>query len=76
MRCLAGELGPKGIKVNSVNPTVVMTAMGRKVRIFAFRKHRYKFQNWSDPAKAHVLLDRMPIKRFAGKKRPLLKKSF
>ncbi|PAV84912.1 hypothetical protein WR25_21771 [Diploscapter pachys] len=40
MRCLAGELGPKGIRVNSVNPTVVMTAMGRKVRIFTFRKTR------------------------------------
>ncbi|CAD6186985.1 unnamed protein product [Caenorhabditis auriculariae] len=50
-RCLAAELGHSGIRVNSVNPTVVMTEMGKA--------------NWSDPHKASQLLDRMPIKRFA-----------
>ncbi|VDM57832.1 unnamed protein product [Angiostrongylus costaricensis] len=30
-RCMAKELGQYGIRVNSVNPTVVMTEMGRKV---------------------------------------------
>ncbi|CAI4222638.1 unnamed protein product [Auanema sp. JU1783] len=49
--CMARELGPKGIRVNSVNPTVVMTEMGRK--------------NWSDMSKAKTLLDRMPVQRFA-----------
>ncbi|CAI2355367.1 unnamed protein product [Caenorhabditis sp. 36 PRJEB53466] len=50
-RCLANELGSQNIRVNSVNPTVVMTDMGR--------------DNWSDPAKKQKMLDRMPIKRFA-----------
>lgn len=50
-RCLANELGSQNIRVNSVNPTVVMTDMGR--------------DNWSDPDKKKKMLDRMPIKRFA-----------
>ncbi|CAO4379056.1 Protein CBR-DHS-21 [Caenorhabditis briggsae] len=50
-RCLANELGSQNIRVNSVNPTVVMTDMGR--------------DNWSDPEKKKKMLDKMPIKRFA-----------
>lgn len=41
------------IRVNAVNPTVVMTTMGRA--------------NWSDPHKAKVMLDRIPLGKFAGK---------
>lgn len=41
------------IRVNAVNPTVVMTPMGRT--------------NWSDPHKAKVMLDRIPLGKFAGK---------
>ena len=43
--------GPKGIRTNCVNPTVVMTAMGRKA--------------WSDPVKAGPMLARIPVGRFA-----------
>uniref|UniRef100_A0A8R1HXC4 L-xylulose reductase n=1 Tax=Caenorhabditis japonica TaxID=281687 RepID=A0A8R1HXC4_CAEJA len=50
-RCLANELGSQNIRVNSVNPTVVMTDMGR--------------DNWNEPEKKKKMLDRMPIKRFA-----------
>ncbi|EDM06892.1 dicarbonyl L-xylulose reductase, isoform CRA_a [Rattus norvegicus] len=39
------------IRVNAVNPTVVMTPMGRA--------------NWSDPHKAKVMLDRIPLGKFA-----------
>lgn len=49
-RSLALELGPRKIRVNSVNPTVVLTKMGR--------------ENWSDPNKAKPLLDRIPQRRF------------
>uniref|UniRef100_A0A1B0AIV7 Ketoreductase domain-containing protein n=1 Tax=Glossina pallidipes TaxID=7398 RepID=A0A1B0AIV7_GLOPL len=49
-RSLALELAPRKIRVNSVNPTVVLTNMGR--------------QNWSDPTKAGPLLDHIPLKRF------------
>lgn len=49
-RSLALELGPRKIRVNSVNPTVVLTNMGR--------------QNWSDPMKAGPLLGHIPLKRF------------
>lgn len=41
------------IRVNAVNPTVVMTPMGRT--------------NWSDPHKAKAMLDRIPLGKFAGK---------
>jgi len=51
-KCMALELGQYGIRVNCINPTVVLTEMGRK--------------NWSDPQKADTLLSKMPIKRFAG----------
>ena len=41
------------IRVNAVNPTVVLTDMGRL--------------GWSDPAKAKPMLDQIPLGRFAGK---------
>lgn len=50
-KMMALELGPKGIRVNAVSPTVVMTAMGRI--------------GWSDPAKAGSMLARIPQGRFA-----------
>lgn len=40
------------IRVNSVNPTVVMTKMGRL--------------GWSDPEKAKAMMSRIPLGRFAG----------
>lgn len=43
---------PAQIRVNTVNPTVVMTPMGRA--------------NWSDPRKAETMLNRIPLGRFAG----------
>eukprot|EP00053_Salpingoeca_punica_P007475 m.68202 g.68202 ORF g.68202 m.68202 type:complete len:246 (+) comp14168_c0_seq1:62-799(+) len=49
-RVMAVELGPHNIRSNCVNPTVVMTDMGRL--------------GWSDPAKAGPMLDRIPLKRF------------
>ena len=45
------ELGPKGIRVNTVNPTVVMTPMGKMA--------------WGDPAKAGPVLARIPMRKFA-----------
>ncbi|CAO2646432.1 L-xylulose reductase [Lemmus lemmus] len=50
-KMMALELGPHKIRVNAVNPTVVMTPMGRT--------------NWSDPHKAKVMLDRIPLGKFA-----------
>ena len=44
------------IRVNAVNPTVVMTDMGRL--------------GWSDPKKAGPMLSRIPLGRFAGTYRP------
>ena len=38
--------------MNAVNPTVVMTDMGKI--------------GWSDPKKAGPMLDRIPMKQFAG----------
>lgn len=49
-KSLALELAPRKIRVNSVNPTVILTRMGRA--------------NWSDPAKANPLLARIPLNRF------------
>lgn len=40
------------IRVNSVNPTVVMTDMGRL--------------GWSEPEKAQTMTSRIPLGRFAG----------
>jgi L-xylulose reductase len=53
-RMMALELGPEGIRTNAVNPTVVLTALGRAA--------------WSDPAKAGPMLSRIPIGRFAETK--------
>lgn len=50
-RVMALELGPHNIRTNAINPTVVMTAMGK--------------QAWSDPEKAKPALDRIPLHRFA-----------
>lgn len=50
---MALELGPHNIRVNSVQPTVVMTELGRKV--------------WSDPKKSSEMLSKIPMARFAGK---------
>lgn len=50
-KMMALELGPHKIRVNAVNPTVVMTSMGRI--------------NWSDPQKAKAMLDRIPLGKFA-----------
>lgn len=49
-KSLAIELGPKKIRVNSVNPTVILTRMGR--------------DNWSDPVKADPLKSKIPLGRF------------
>eukprot|EP01061_Rhynchopus_euleeides_P001339 TRINITY_DN10953_c2_g1_i1.p1 TRINITY_DN10953_c2_g1~~TRINITY_DN10953_c2_g1_i1.p1 ORF type:complete len:281 (+),score=99.00 TRINITY_DN10953_c2_g1_i1:59-844(+) len=50
-RMLAMELGPHQIRVNAVNPTVVLTDMGRA--------------NWSDPKVASPMLHSIPLERFA-----------
>ena len=49
-RVMAIELGPKGIRVNSVNPTVTLTPMAVKA--------------WSDPQKAAAMQARIPMGRF------------
>ena len=49
-RVLAVELGPRGIRANTVNPVITMTPMGR--------------QAWSDPHKAAMVLGRIPLGRF------------
>ena len=49
-RVLAVELGPHGIRTNSVNPTVTLTPMGQLA--------------WSDPAKSAPVLGRIPLGRF------------
>nr|XP_057917889.1 L-xylulose reductase [Doryrhamphus excisus] len=50
-KVMALELGVHQIRVNSVNPTVVMTEMGRV--------------GWSDPDKAQTMKSRIPLGRFA-----------
>jgi NAD(P)-dependent dehydrogenase (short-subunit alcohol dehydrogenase family) len=49
-RVMANELGPHGIRVNTVNPTITLTDMARLA--------------WSDPARSAPRLARMPIGRF------------
>lgn len=49
-RSLALEFGPRGIRVNSINPTVILTSMG--------------LENWSDPQKAAPLKAKIPLGRF------------
>lgn len=50
-RVMALELGPYGIRVNCLNPTVTLTPMGAMA--------------WGDPAKSGPMLDKIPIGRFA-----------
>ena len=50
-KVLARELGPYGIRANSVCPTVVLTEMGQRV--------------WGEEAKAATMLARIPLGRFA-----------
>jgi len=49
-RAVALEYGPHGIRVNNVNPTVILTDMGRL--------------GWSDPKVAGPMLERIPLRRF------------
>ncbi len=49
-RMMALELGPHQIRVNSVNPTVILTPMGEKV--------------WGDPVKGGPMLAKIPLGRF------------
>lgn len=51
-KCMALELGPHKIRINSVNPTVVWTPMAEK--------------NWSDPKKSGPLLSRIPLGKFVA----------
>jgi len=48
---MALELGQHNIRVNAVNPTVVLTPMGEMA--------------WSDPKKAGPMLSKIPLGRFA-----------
>ena len=50
-KVMALELGPHKIRVNTVNPTVVMTPMGQA--------------NWSNPQRAKTMLDQIPLGKFA-----------
>jgi len=50
-RVMAVELGPHGIRVNAVNPTVTLTPMGEMA--------------WSDPVKSEPMRARIPLGRFA-----------
>ncbi|MFK7602808.1 SDR family oxidoreductase [Deinococcus sp. SM5_A1] len=50
-RVMAIELGPHGIRVNAVNPTVTLTPMGLVA--------------WGDSAKSAPMLARIPLGRFA-----------
>lgn len=50
-RALALEFGPKKIRINCVNPTVVMTDLGRRV--------------WGDPQKSGPMLAKIPLERYS-----------
>ncbi|TWT90385.1 Gluconate 5-dehydrogenase [Pseudobythopirellula maris] len=50
-RVMALELGPHGIRVNSVNPTVTLTPMGEMA--------------WAEPSKRDAMLAKIPLGRFA-----------
>jgi L-xylulose reductase len=49
-RVMANELGPHGIRVNTVNPVITMTPMAEKV--------------WSEAEKSAPMLARIPLGRF------------
>ncbi|XP_013199146.1 L-xylulose reductase [Amyelois transitella] len=49
-RAMALELGPHGIRVNAVNPTVIMTEMGKI--------------GWSEPVRANEMKAKIPLNRF------------
>ncbi|KAM3964545.1 L-xylulose reductase-like [Aphomia sociella] len=49
-RAMALELGPHGIRVNAVNPTVIMTEMAKV--------------GWSEPTRANEMLSKIPLNRF------------
>lgn len=51
-RCLALELGPHQIRVNSVNPTVVLTALAKR-------------SGWDKPEIAGKMMNRIPLGHFA-----------
>lgn len=51
-RCLALELGPHQIRVNSVSPTVVLTALAKR-------------SGWGKPEIAGPMLKRIPLGHFA-----------
>lgn len=55
---MALELGPHNIRVNTVNPTVVMTAMGKL--------------GWEEPEKARSMTSKIPLGRFAGNNSKLI----
>lgn len=48
-RAAALEFGPRNIRINAVNPTVIMTDMGRL--------------GWSDPKVAKPMLEKIPLNR-------------
>ena len=50
MQVASLELGPQQVRVNAVNPTVTMTAMGKV--------------GWSDPAKADPMRAKIPLGRY------------
>ncbi|XP_052069809.1 D-erythrulose reductase-like [Mytilus californianus] len=51
-KCMALELGPHKIRVNSINPTVTWTDMAK--------------MHWSDPAKSEPMLAKIPLGKFIG----------
>lgn len=51
-RVMARELGPHGIRVNAVAPTITLTDLAAEA--------------WSDPAKSAPMMVRHPLARFAG----------
>ncbi|OAD57211.1 L-xylulose reductase [Eufriesea mexicana] len=49
-KTMALELGPHNIRVNTINPTVIMTEMGKL--------------GWKEPEKARTMLSKIPLGRF------------
>lgn len=79
-RTMALELGPHNIRVNSVNPTVVLTELGkegtassksRKIPIVNFRAQRsslsirFKKLAWGKPEIGEPMKAKIPLGRFA-----------